>query len=249
MTQPVATDFAIRSCESLAEFEACVELQRLVWGYSDADLVPIPILIVARKTGGHVIGGFDEDRLVGFTLVFSAHHSGTPYVHSHFPAVLPEYRDRGVGCALKLQQREHCLCHSVNLIEWTFDPLEIKNAWLNIVRLGSVIRKFIPNLYGLSSSRLHGNLPTGRLIAQWHLYSPRVNATLAGDAPQSAATAVRISLPVDIGRMRQDDPDAARPIQAHLRREFEHRFSRGRAVTGLQIEEANATYLLEPYED
>jgi predicted GNAT superfamily acetyltransferase len=206
MMQPVATDFVIRSCESLAEFEACVELRCLVWGYSDADLAPIPILIVARKTGGHVVGTFDEER------------------------------------------REHRLCHGVNLIEWTFDPLEIKNAWLNIVRLG-IIRKFIPNLYGLSRSRLHGNLPTDCLIAQWHLHSPRVKATLAGDAPQPAATAVRSSLPVDIGRMRQDDPDAARRIQAHLRREFEHQFYRGHAVTGFQIEEANATYLLEPYED
>jgi predicted GNAT superfamily acetyltransferase len=249
MTQPVATDFVIRSCDTLAELEACLDLQRQVWGYTDADLVPVSILIVARKTGGHVLGAFDDDRLVGFTLGFSAHHSGTPYVHSHFLAVLPDYRDRGVGRALKLQQREHCLRQGIHIIEWTFDPLEIKNARLNIARLGSIIRQFIPNAYGVTSSHLHGNLPTDRLVAQWHLDSQRVRATLAGNPPQPAATAVKISLPLDIGQMRQDDPAAARAIQTNLRRDFEHHFSRGYAVTGFQIEGTIASYLLEPYED
>ena len=248
MTQPVTTDFVIRSCDTLAELEACLELQRQVWGYSDADVVPVPILIVARKTGGHVLGAFDDDRLIGFTLGFSAHHSGTPYVHSHFLAVHPEYRDRGVGRALKLRQREHCLGQGIQAIEWTFDPLEIKNARLNIVRLGSIVRKFIPNVYGVTSSRLHGNLPTDRLLAQWHLDSPRVKATLAGNPPSPAASAVNISLPLDISQMRQDDPAAARAVQTKLRRDFEHHFSRGYAITGFQIEGTNASYLLEPYE-
>lgn len=249
MTQPVATDFVIRSCDTLAELEACLDLQRQVWGYADSDLVPVPILIVARKTGGHVLGAFDDERLVGFTLGFAGHHSGKPYVHSHFLAVLPEYRDRGVGRALKLQQREHCLRQGIHTIEWTFDPLEIKNARLNIARLGSIIRQFIPNAYGVTSSHLHGNLPTDRLVAQWHLDSPRVNATLAGNPPLPAATSVKISLPLAIGQMRQDDPAAARSVQTDLRRDFEHYFSRGYAVTGFQIEGANASYLLEPYED
>jgi len=249
MTQPVATDFVIRSCDSLADLEACVELQRLVWGYSDADLVPVPILIVARKTGGHVLGAFDEDRLVGFTLGFAGHHSGTPYVHSHFLATLPEYRDRGIGRAIKLRQREHCLSQGVHLVEWTFDPLEIKNAHLNIVRLGAIIRKFIPNLYGFTSSRLHGSLPTDRLVAEWHLDSNRVKSALAESAPQSSSSSVRISLPANIAQMREDDPEEARAIQANLRREFEHHFSHGYAVTGFQPEPTIATYLLEPYED
>jgi predicted GNAT superfamily acetyltransferase len=249
MIPPVATDFVIRSCDTLAELEACVDLQRHVWGYSDADLVPVPILIVARKTGGHVLGAFDDDRLVGFTLGFAAHHSGTPYVHSHFLAVLPEYRDCGLGRALKLQQREHCLRHGIHSIEWTFDPLEIKNARLNIVRLGSIVRKFVPNLYGVTSSHLHGSLPTDRLVAEWRLDSPRVTAALAGNSLPSAAAAVRIALPVEIAQMRQDDPAAARAIQSDLRREFQHHFSRGYAVTGFRIEAPNAIYLLEPYED
>jgi predicted GNAT superfamily acetyltransferase len=249
MTQPVAAAFIIRSCDTLAELEACVDLQRRVWGYSDADLVPVPILIVARKTGGHVLGAFDDDRLVGFTLGFAAHHSGAPHVHSHFLAVLPEYRDRGVGRALKLQQREHCLRQGIHCIEWTFDPLEIKNARLNIVRLGSIVRKFIPNLYGVTSSRLHGNLPTDRLVAEWRLDSPRVTSALAGNPEPSAAAAVRIALPVDIAQMRQDDSAAARAIQSNLRREFERHFSRGYAITGFHIAPPNAIYLLEPYED
>jgi predicted GNAT superfamily acetyltransferase len=249
MIQPVATEVVIRPCESLAELEACVELQRQVWGYSDADLVPVTILTVAQKTGGHVLGAFDNDRMVGFTLAFSTFRAGAPYLHSHFLGVLPEYRDRGVGRALKLQQREHCLRNGVKLMEWTVDPPEIKNARLNIVRLGGIVRRFIPNLYGVTSNRLHGNLPTDRLVVQWHLHSDRVKAPLSGKVPRPGPNSVRITLPAGIARMRQENPGAARTIQTKLRREFEDHCSRGFAVTGFEIEKGNASYLLEPYED
>ena len=247
--QRVATEVVIRPCQTLADFEACVDLQRRVWGYADADLAPVPILIVARKTGGHVLGAFDEGRLVGFTLAFAGFHSGKPYVHSHYLGVLPEYRDRGVGRALKLAQREHSLQEGVKLMEWTFDPLEVKNARLNIVRLGAIIRKFIPNLYGVTSSHLHGGLPTDRLVAEWHMDSPRVHAALAGSPVRPAANASRITLPARITELRDENPDAAREIQFRLRRAFEDHFSRGFAVTGFEIAEGNASYLLEPYED
>jgi|SRR5215472_323902 len=247
--QPVATEVVIRPCQTLPELEACLQLQRQVWGYADADLAPVPILIVARKTGGHVLGAFDDGRLVGFTLAFAGFRSGEPYVHSHYLGVLPEYRDRGVGRGLKLAQREHCLREGVRLMEWTFDPLEVKNAHLNIVRLGAIVRKFIPNLYGVTTSHLHGGLPTDRLVAQWHLDSPRVAAALVGTPPPSAANAARISLPVNIGELRQQAPEAARDIQSRLRHSLEDHFSRGFAVTGFAIAEGNASYLLEPYED
>jgi len=247
--QPVATEVVIRPCQTLAEFEACVELQRQVWGYADAELVPIPILIVARKTGGHVLGAFDDGRLIGFTLAFAGFRSGKPYVHSHYLGVLPEYRDRGVGRALKLAQREHSLQDGVKRMEWTFDPLEVKNARLNIVCLGAIIRKFIRNLYGVTSSHLHGGLPTDRLVAEWHLDSPRVHAVLAGTPTRPLANAARITLPANIGELRQEAPDTAREIQSRLRHAFEDHFSRGFAVTGFEIAEGNASYLLEPYED
>jgi predicted GNAT superfamily acetyltransferase len=247
--QPVAAEVVIRPCQTLAELEACLELQRQVWGYSDADLAPIPVLIVARKTGGHVLGAFDDGRLVGFTLAFAGFRSGQSYVHSHYLGVLPEYRDRGVGRALKLAQREHCLQDGVTLMEWTFDPLEVKNARLNVVRLGAIVRRFIPNLYGVTSSRLHGGLPTDRLVAQWYLDSPRVYAALAGALQRPTANAARISLPENIGELRQQAPGAALEIQSRLRHSFEDHFSRGFAVTGFEIAEGDASYLLEPYED
>src|SRR5262249_50829441 len=106
-----------------------------------------------------------------------------------------------------------------------------------------------PNLYGVTSSRLHGNLPTDRLVAEWHLDSPRVKAALAGSAPRPVVNAARITLPVTIGELRQEAPDAAREIQTPLRHAFENQFSRGFAVTGFEIAEGNASYLLEPYED
>src|SRR5262249_23018676 len=124
----------------------------------------------------------------------------------------------------------------------------VKNARLNIVRLGAIVRKFIPNLYGVTSSRLHGSLPTDRLVAQWYLDSPRVLAALAGN-PLPASRDVRVTVPANASALRAEDPEGARKIQSALREAFQHHFSRGYAVTGFEIEEGNASYLLEPYEN
>lgn len=246
---PRSDGIPIRACTTLAELEQCVELQKTVWGYSELDMVPAQIFIVALKTGGHVLGAFDEGSLVGFALAFSAARSGVPYVHSHLVAVLPKYRDRGVGRSLKLAQRDECLRNGIRLIEWTFDPLEIKNAQFNITRLGGIARKFIPNLYGVTTSHLHGNLPTDRLLVEWQLDSERVQAAAAGIAPKPNEKAIRISLPASIGKMKQENPTRAQQVQSGLRAEFGHWFGKGYAVTGFELKEENASYILEAYAD
>ena len=94
--------------------------------------------------------------------------------------VLPEYRDAGVGRMLKLEQREDALARGIELIEWTFDPLEIKNAYFNMERLGAIVRRYVRNQYGTTTSHLHGGLPTDRCIAEWWIASRRVKAILDG---------------------------------------------------------------------
>jgi predicted GNAT superfamily acetyltransferase len=246
---PRSEGIPIRACTTLAELEQCVELQKTVWGYSELDMVPVQIFIVALKTGGHVLGAFDEGSLVGFALAFSAARSGFPYVHSHLVAVLPKYRDRGVGRSLKLAQRDECLRNGIRLIEWTFDPLEIKNAQFNIARLGGIARKFIPNLYGVTTSHLHGNLPTDRLLVEWQLDSERVAAAAASTAPKINEKAIRISLPAGIGKIKQENPTRAQQVQSGLRAEFGHWFGKGYAVTGFEMKEDIASYILEAYAD
>ena len=133
----------VRHCRGLAEFGTCFEIQRAVWGSADADLVPMPLFVVAAETGGQVLGAFAEDRMVGFTLALAGLHGRGAFLHSHMTAVMDGWRDRGIGRSLKLFQRNDALARGIDLIEWTFDPLQIKNAYFNLVRLGAIARRFI----------------------------------------------------------------------------------------------------------
>jgi predicted GNAT superfamily acetyltransferase len=116
--------------------------------------------------------------MVGFAMSMPGILDGEAYLHSHMLAVQPEYRNAGIGRKLKLAQREEAIARGIQRMEWTFDPLEIKNAYLNITRLGAVVHSYTPNFYGVFSSRLQAGLPTDRLHAEWWMDSPRVQATL-----------------------------------------------------------------------
>src|SRR5580704_13291214 len=134
------TAFTIRSCNSVAEYEQMVDLQVRVWGYSERDAVPAIMFVVAAKTGGQVLGAFVEEHMVGFALAYPGIDEGRPYLHSHMAAVLPDYRDLGIGRELKLAQRVDALSRGIRRIEWTFDPLQAKNAYFNICRIGAIAR-------------------------------------------------------------------------------------------------------------
>jgi len=168
----------IRKLTTLPDFHRCIELQRLIWGESDLETTPYTIFVVAHQTGGQVIGAFDGDLLIGFTMAVVGLHGLTPYLHSHMTAVLESHRNRKVGRLLKLFQREEALARGIRLVEWTFDPLEVRNAHFNLNRLGAIVRTYIPNFYGITTSPLHNNLPTDRLLAEWQLDSRRTIAAI-----------------------------------------------------------------------
>src|SRR5580658_8475220 len=147
MTAPIkAGEIAVRHCHGIEEFKICFALQQTTWGKSDID-IPVPMFAVAAETGGQVLGAFDGDRMVGFTLAIAGWRDARAFLHSHMTAVLAEYRDRGIGRRLKLLQRDDALARGINLVEWTFDPLEIKNAYLNIEKLGAITRRYNINQY------------------------------------------------------------------------------------------------------
>src|SRR5271155_3503973 len=171
----------IRSCHELKEFPACVTLQREIWGEEPLEVEPATMFVVAAHTGGQVIGAFDGDELVGFVLAVAAVRDGRAYLHSHMAGVRDGYRNQGLGRKLKLFQREEALGRGITLIEWTFDPLEVRNAHFNLNRLGSVCRKYLPNLYGVTTSPLHRGLRTDRLVAEWDLESPSVIARIESE--------------------------------------------------------------------
>jgi predicted GNAT superfamily acetyltransferase len=242
---PSPAGVVVRHCHGLAELEACVALQRRVWAGADIDVVPLPLFVVAEETGGQVLGAFAGDAMVGFTMALAGDRDGQPYLHSHMTAVDKPFRDRGVGRQLKLFQRQDALSRGIGLVEWTFDPLEIKNAYFNLMRLGAIARRYIPNCYGLTTSPLHAGLPTDRLVAEWWLRSPRVEAILAGERPPLSATA-RVRVPATMDHLRRSKPAEATRLQGEIRRQFLDAFSRGLAAFALERAPEGADYLLAP---
>jgi len=128
----------LRTCHTVGEFRQAVALQKDIWGFDDLDLVPSRIFVVAEKIGGHVLGAYDGRSLVAFAFALPGIRDGHPYIHSHMLGVKEAHRNTGLGREMKLFQRELAISQGYELIEWTFDPLEIKNAFFNIEKLGAV---------------------------------------------------------------------------------------------------------------
>lgn len=242
--ETLLAEVEIRHCRSLAEYEECVRLELITWGKEIA--VPSAIFVVAQRTGGQILGAFDGPKMVGFTLALMGTRGGKEFLHSDMTAVLPGYRDRGVGRRLKLFQRRDAIERGIQLVEWTFDPLELKNARFNLVRLGAIARRFIPNCYGITESPLHAGLPTDRLVVEWWLDSERVKNILADNAFPYGATAARISLPANIGELKGRDRAAGERLQSETRKQFERRLAEGYVATGLESRGETVDYILEP---
>jgi predicted GNAT superfamily acetyltransferase len=252
MAKPVQQNIVIRRCHSVEEMRACVELQRQVWGFSDLDLVPLRMFVVADKVGGQVIGAYDEDDLVGFAMSVPGIRNGHSYFHSHMLAVHPEYQNAGLGRRIKLFQREDALAHGIELLEWTFDPLEIKNAKLNIQKLGAIVRRYTVNQYGITSSPLQGGLPTDRLIAEWWLKSKRVEALLANGSypPVNAETTIRVPAEIYDWKKKPETRDRALNLQSRNRDVFLKSFRNGLAVLGYEVDaEGNGKFLLGKWDE
>jgi predicted GNAT superfamily acetyltransferase len=269
----------IRECRGFEELQACVDLQIEVWGYSDGDVIPRRVFLVAQKIGGQAIGAFeiqgignrdlgtqglgtggdgDASSMVGFAFGLpgvktgAQSRSGLPesYLHSHMLAVKEGYRNQNIGARLKLAQREDALRRGIERMEWTFDPVEIKNAFLNIHKLGAVVRRYEENFYGVSSSRLQGGLQTDRLVAEWWIASDRVAAAIEGQTTERHRTdsAMEIVVPGAIYEWKADDEHRhrAQQVQAENRRKFQQAFSAGLAVVGFSRDaEGNGTYHLD----
>jgi predicted GNAT superfamily acetyltransferase len=171
----------IRTLTTLEECRQVAALERAVWGYTDAeDIVPPPVLIVSIKRGGILLGAFDEGGVMrGFVYSMPAIKDGRPTQWSHMLGVVPEMRAAGLGARLKLAQREAVLRMGLGLIEWTYDPLQAANAHLNFAKLGTVVEEYEENIYGESSSPLHNGSPTDRFVAEWHIREPHVERRIA----------------------------------------------------------------------
>jgi predicted GNAT superfamily acetyltransferase len=239
----------VRKCEKLEEFHRCVELQRQIWGEADLEVEPVTMFVVAAHTGGQVLGAFDDGRMIGYTLAVVGLRAGMPYLHSHMTGVLGDYRDRGVGRMLKLLQRDEAMSRGIRLIQWTFDPLELRNAHFNLNRLGAICREYLPNLYGTTTSPLHRGLATDRLLVEWRLDSARAVAAIQNLVKDPVEAPAVIELPAELERWQQENAPEVKKLQALMREEFTKWFTRGYAAVGLRTGPGSRAYLLTPWSD
>jgi len=202
------------------EFEVCLDLQRQGFGWTDIELMPMRFFVVSRHIGGLVLGAFDDTTLVGFLSVIPGLREGTPYWHSHMLAVADSHRDAGVGTMLKRAQKDHALQRGIRLIEWTFDPLVSRNAYLNIEKLGVIVRRYLPSFYGNNSDRL---------IAEWWLERPR--------QPITGETR-RVTIPAD--------SDEARHLRVKVREEFLANIRDDFYVAGFERHGNTSDYIFVP---
>ncbi len=247
MTEPHAQAFRIERLRNLEQFERCVEIQRATWGYSPQELFPRRVFLLADKLGGHVLGAFDGATIVAFNIAYPGYRDGHAYLHSQMLAVLPPYRNSGLGRALKLAQRDIALTDGFELIEWTYDPLEIKNAFFNLHRLGAISRRYVRDFYGPSSSPLQGGLPTDRLYAEWWIRSEHVGRALhPSSAKETNAVTMTIEVPHEIYKWKADGDPRAAATQDRVRAALEQAFGAGLvAVNYCRLEDGTGNFLLQ----
>ena len=247
-----ADPVVIRSCHGLDELRACVALQKEVWNFTDAELIPLRMFVVADKVGGQVMGAFVGAEMVGFALSVPGTRDGHVYLHSHMLAVRKDQRNSGLGRRLKLLQREDALSRGIELIEWTFDPLEIKNAYLNIEKLGAITRRYNINQYGITSSPLQGGLPSDRLIAEWWLKSKRVETLLSTGKIPASKIETKIEVPAQIYEWKAalETRTQAQQLQERNREQFLRDFGEGLTVVGYERDAAsNGNFLLGHWDE
>jgi len=250
-TAAVAT-VVLRNCTELEDFRRCVALQQQVWGFSDAELVPLRIFSLAPKIGGQVVGAWDGDTLVAYAMAIPGNRNGHPYLHSHMVAVRESYRNTGLGRRLKLFQRQDALARGYELMEWTFDPLEIKNAYFNLERLGAIARRYNVNQYGITHSPLQGFLPTDRLVAEWWMTSRRVETAVSTGRRTEIDTQAQVDVPKEIYAWKADPAlrDRAASVQSRNREALQALFARGLSCLGYERDpEGNGRFLIGRWEE
>ena len=254
--QPASHPLSIRALSYIDDLGPCEEVQRLVWGFDDLEVVAASHLSAAVHAGGLVAGAFysevNQDIFCGFVYGFPTHEKGSVGFHSHMMAVLPDYQGQGIGQRLKGFQRDWCLRRDLRYVTWTFDPLQAKNAKLNLEYLGASASRYLVNPYGALGGNLNGALPSDRLVAYWDLTHPRVadleanpSLTPLDATPQTYALHadtlklelsheephLYIAAPEDINALRTADANKALEWRLAQREAFSHLFARGYVAT------------------
>lgn len=248
----IALGYSLRLCQTRAELTACLRIQREIWEYPEQELYPLRLFVNLNRIGGHVLGAFTaEDELVGYVAAMPAWRGKRRYLHSLSLGVVRGHENRGLGKELKLAQRDLALRSGIDCVEWTFDPLQAKNANLNINRLGAIVQRYEVDCYGQVDSRLQRGLPSDRLVAEWWLKSPRVELAIEGKPVRNPRRkpAGEVEVPVAIDNLVKTNLEAARAWQRRVRDQLQEYFVRKLTVTGFSCDGESACYWLDSYEN
>ncbi|HEU4595928.1 MAG TPA: GNAT family N-acetyltransferase [Pyrinomonadaceae bacterium] len=247
--QPVE-EVEVRECTTVEEFDECVRLQREAFGLPDLELSPRRHMIVVRGAGGWTLGAFAGARLVGFVLTQVAARGRELFGYSHMMAVAKDYQNRGVGARLKWAQRERARGEGWRFVKWTWDPVQARNAHFNLNRLGVTVRSYALNFYGTDYSTATGEfgkplgLDSDRLVAEWALDSPRVEALARGQEPEPLGRPEAIvEIPSHWGTLLKEDPHGARRELLRVREEFREAFASGLVCAAFERDPSRPRYL------
>jgi len=246
-----APETTIRPCETIEELDACIRLQREVFALPDLEISPRRHLIVTGQAGGFTLGAFaTKNELIGFVLTVPGFRGPERIFYSHMTAVKKDFQAQGIGVRLKWAQRERALAENVRFIKWTFQPIQARNAFFNLEKLGVVIKKYAPNFYGTDYSTSHDQtqkigLDSDRLFAEWNLKNEKVEALSKNKSFAEKSEAVKaIEIPNDWNALLKSDIKKAKAEQRRVREEFQNAFSQGLICRGFRRGEKNPKYLL-----
>ncbi len=251
---PASTkSIVIRDITDLAEMRELESLQREVWGVQDIDILPALAIKPQVEVGAVLIGAFCDGAMVGFVFGFPGIINGKTILHSDMLAVKPDFRRHRLGYLLKLAQRESAMKKGIDCITWTYDPLQLRNASLNFIRLGVTSNRYVIDFYGETTSFLH-SFGTDRLWVEWYLKSDRVNNLIVNPEPTpdqkqdlpilvsvgddeepvgkpfEGASEVLIEIPEDINRLVSRNDGCAQRWRAATQEAFVNAMSKGYTV-------------------
>ncbi len=238
----------IRECLTLEELADCVQLQRDVFALPEIEISPVRHLIVTKNAGGFTLGAYAEDELVGFVLSVPAVLHGEKAFYSHMTAVSQNYQSHGIGAQLKWAQREKSLESGVKFVKWTFQPVQARNAFFNLEKLGAIVRHYEPNFYGTDYSTSHEpegqlGLDSDRLFAEWHLESEKVVTLSRGEKlSETARIKQTIEIPKNWSELVNENLKQAIDEQNRVKAEFQKAIANGLTARG--FDRQNAKYLL-----
>jgi predicted GNAT superfamily acetyltransferase len=246
-----SAEVQIRPCETVEEFDGCLDLQREVFGFPELEVSPRRHLVVSREAGGWTLGAFLGSEMVGFVHHLAAVRRREIIGYSHMMAVSQKVQNLGIGARLKFAQRDRALSEGVRFIRWTWDPMQARNAHFNLNRLGVVVRAYADNFYGTNYSvagRYDGTgagLDSDRLFAEWELDSERVQGIVEGRLAVPGTVEREIRIPPNWSTLVKDDPVTARREQLRVRQEFQQAFAGGLICTAFARDGAAPRYLLQ----